>query len=366
MADDAVQRPEWHPENADPSLYTGEISKGVPCINPDLARKPKRRNLSVDEICSGIARGDRTTLGRAITLVESEAKAHREMAREVVRRNLPLAGKSVRVGITGVPGAGKSSFIEALGKRLCDRGHKVAVLAVDPSSSMSGGSILGDKTRMEMLCRELNAFIRPSPAGKTLGGVAAKTREAIILCEAAGYDVIFVETVGVGQSEVSVRTMVDFFLLLQIVGAGDELQGIKKGVVEIADAIVVNKADGDNLTKAKMARMEYERILQYLHSYTPYWEPKAMTCSALEGTGVDEVWEMIGSCINMLKDKRLFEARRSEQNAQWFRSMVEQRLLYRFYRHEGVAKHLPEFESQVAHRKLSALEAAERLLAEFF
>lgn len=298
MAEDAVSRPEWHPENADPSVFAGEISKGTPStVNPNLAKRPKRAKLSPDQICEGIARGDRTILARAITFVESEAKTHREMAREVVRRNLPHAGKSVRVGITGVPGAGKSSFIEALGKRLCDRGHKVAVLAVDPSSSMTGGSILGDKTRMEALCRESNAFIRPSPAGKTLGGVAAKTREAIILCEAAGYDIIFIETVGVGQSEVTVRSMVDFFLLLQIVGAGDELQGIKKGVVEIADAIVVNKADGDNLRKAQCARMEYERVLHYLHSYTPEWTPKALTCSALEGTGVDDVWEMVLSTL---------------------------------------------------------------------
>jgi LAO/AO transport system kinase len=266
----------------------------------------------------------------AITLVESAAPKHRIPAQQLMQRILSHTGGAIRVGLTGVPGAGKSTFIEALGMSLCELGQKVAVLAVDPSSSISGGSILGDKTRMEDLSRHANAFIRPSPSGASLGGVAARTREALLLCEAAGYDVILVETVGVGQSETAVRTMTDFFLLLQIAGAGDELQGIKKGVIELADAIVVNKADGDNKIKADMARIEYSRVLHFLHPFTPGWKPQALSCSALVGEGVKQVWQLILKFRHEMSASGVFEQRRKDQNVDWFHSLLQQEVMRRF------------------------------------
>lgn len=269
-------------------------------------------------------------LAQAITLVESRATKHKPLARDLMQKILPHSGGAMRIGLTGTPGAGKSTFIEAIGLYLCGLGKKVAVLAVDPSSSVTGGSILGDKTRMEELCREPNAFIRPSPSGKSLGGVAARTREALLLCEAAGYDVIFVETVGVGQSETAVRTMTDFFLLLQIAGGGDELQGIKKGVIELADAIVVNKADGDNALRARQARVEFARVMQMLHPFTPGWKPMALTCSALQQEGMEEIWNMIVRFREELSQSGVFEQRRREQNIDWFRSLLHQSVVERF------------------------------------
>lgn len=327
-----------------------------------VVRKPRRRPLNADELYSGILRGDRTSLARAITCVESEAPRHRAIARDLLRRCLPRSGNSVRIGITGVPGAGKSQFLECIGKLLCDSEYKVAVLAVDPSSSVTGGSILGDKTRMENLCRDVRAFIRPSPAGSTLGGVAAKTRESIILCEAAGYKVIFVETVGVGQSEVAVRSMVDFFLLLQLAGAGDELQGIKKGVIEMADAIVVNKCDGDNVGRANVARGEYARVLQHLHPFTEGWKPKALCASGLEGVGVWEIWEMVQAFCDKLKSEKRFEAIRSKQNAKWFRSLLDQRVLDAFYTKHAVDGRFAQLEADVSEGRIPVIEAVERLM----
>ncbi len=289
-----------------------------------------RNPPDIDFLVTGVLAGDRALLARAITLVESRAPKHAPYAQQLMKRILPHTGGSMRIGMTGVPGAGKSTTIEALGMLLCQRGKKVAVLAVDPSSSIHGGSILGDKTRMEELCREENAFIRPSPSGRSLGGVAARTREALLLCEAAGYDVIIVETVGVGQSETEVRTMTDFFLLLQIAGAGDELQGIKKGVIELADAIVVNKADGDNRIRAERAKVEYTRVLHFLHPFTPGWTPKALTCSALEGDGIDCVWELICEFREQLTASGVFEQRRREQNVDWFHSLMQQAVMQRF------------------------------------
>lgn len=286
--------------------------------------------LEIDTLVKGILVGDRAKLAQAITLVESRAAKHRPLARELMQEVLPHSGGAIRVGLTGTPGAGKSTFIEALGLYLCGLGKKVAVLAVDPSSSVSGGSILGDKTRMEELCREPNAFIRPSPSGTSLGGVAARTREALLICEAAGYDVVLVETVGVGQSETAVRTMTDFFLLLQIAGGGDELQGIKKGVIELADAIVVNKADGDNKVRARQARAEFARIMQVLHPFTPGWKPRALTCSALENEGMEEIWKMILEFHEVLSESGVFERRRREQNIDWFRSLLQQSVFERF------------------------------------
>lgn len=290
----------------------------------------RRRKPDVDTLIRGVCAGQRSHLAMAITLVESRAPKHRRLAHELMQRILPHTGGALRVGLTGVPGAGKSTFIEALGMSLCAQGKKVAVLAVDPSSSIHGGSILGDKTRMEDLARHANAFIRPSPSGNSLGGVTARTREALLLCEAAGYDVVLVETVGVGQSETEVRTMTDFFLLLQIAGAGDELQGIKKGVIELADAIVVNKADGDNQRKAELAKVEYSRILNFLHSFTPGWQPQALSCSALEGDGIDHVWALVLKFRDEMTASGVFERRRREQNVDWFHALLQQAVMQRF------------------------------------
>jgi LAO/AO transport system kinase len=327
--------------------------------SPPVRRKPV---LQPAEAVAGVLAGDRTTLARAITLIESRAAAHQESARAILRECLPHAGKSIRIGITGVPGAGKSTFIEAFGSMLCDRGHKVAVLAVDPSSSVHGGSVLGDKTRMEELSRHPNAFIRPSPSGGTLGGVAAKTRESLLLCEAAGFDVVLVETVGVGQSEVAVRSMVDFFLLLQIAGAGDELQGIKKGVIEMADAIVVNKADGDNIPRANLARVEYSRVLHFLHPFTPGWTPRALACSALHGEGVEAIWEEINRFRQHLEDKSLFETRRREQNRHWFHTLLREAVLGQFHGRPEIVSSLPGLEARVAAGEIPVIEAVEELL----
>lgn len=364
------KKPEWVPEDDHHGTYASEVKPGVPGGHDGLpghgmafSAKPrkKRRALDADEAVEGILASNRTILARAITVIESRAPAHRPLAAEILRRCLPESGRSVRVGITGVPGAGKSTFIERFGLQLCEAGHRVAVLAVDPTSAVSGGSVLGDKTRMEDLSRHPSAFIRPSPAGGTLGGVAAKTRETMLLCEAAGYDVILVETVGVGQSEVAVRTMVDFFLLLQIAGAGDELQGIKKGVIEMADAIVVNKADGENKTRAEVARGEYSRVLHYLHPYTPGWTPKALACSALDGTGVDSIWEMIGGFRGQLEEAGTWHSRRQDQNVKWFHSLLKDAVLARFFESEAAAG-LRDLEAEVAAGKVSVTEAVDRLL----
>jgi len=319
-----------------------------------------RLPIDIDLLVEGVLTGDRAQLAQAITLVESRAPRHRPLARELMQKILPHSGGAIRVGLTGTPGSGKSTFIEAMGLYLCGLGKKVAVLAVDPSSSVSGGSILGDKTRMEELCREPNAFIRPSPSGSSLGGVAARTREALLLCEAAGYDVILVETVGVGQSETAVRTMTDFFLLLQIAGGGDELQGIKKGVIELADAIVVNKADGDNKTRAKQARVEFARIMQVLHPFTPGWKPRALTCSALENKGMEEIWEMILQFREELSESGVFEKRRREQNIDWFRSLLQQSVFERFTTEHK--EQIRDMESAVAHGELPVSNALEQLL----
>lgn len=319
-----------------------------------------RLPIDIASLFEGVLAGDRAKLAQAITLVESHASKHRPLARELMQKILPHSGGALRVGLTGTPGAGKSTFIEAMGLNLCGLGKKVAVLAVDPSSSVSGGSILGDKTRMEELCREENAFIRPSPAGTSAGGVAARTREALLLCEAAGYDVVLVETVGVGQSETAVRTMTDFFLLLQIAGGGDELQGIKKGVIELADAIVVNKADGDNKVRARQARVEFARVLHVLRPFTPGWKPKALTCSALEKEGMEEIWEMILRFREELTQTGVFEQRRREQNIDWFRSLLRQYVFDRFTLEHR--ERIKEMELAVGGAELPVSTALDQLL----
>jgi len=362
---DKNNKPEWAPQGAGEE-FASFVMKGVdgPQAISNRARK-KRKQLSVDDYVDGVLNQNRTILARAITLIESNADAHRETGQEVIQRLLPHSGNSVRLGITGVPGAGKSTFVESLGVRLCEKGKKVAVLAVDPSSSLSGGSILGDKTRMEKLSRDTRAFIRPSPTGGALGGVAEKSRSTIILCEAAGYDTILVETVGVGQNETTVRQMVDCFLLISIAGAGDDLQGIKKGVVELADIFTVNKADGNNKIRAQRARSEMETVLHYLTPYTPDWKIPSLTCSALSGDGVDELWETVERFYEHLNSKGLLKLRRSQQNVNWMHEMMMQDLKHRFLNYGKVASKLKELELQVANGRLPAYSAAKTLLSEF-
>jgi len=325
----------------------------------------QRRTLTTGEYVDGVLSGDRMRLARAITLIESNAPAHFDQAQEVLKALLPHTGRSVRLGITGVPGAGKSTFIEALGKLLTGRGHRVAVTAVDPSSSLSGGSILGDKTRMEGLAADPDAFIRPSPTGGALGGVARKTRETLLLFEAAGYDVLLVETVGVGQSEITVRSMVDFFLLMLVAGAGDELQGIKKGVIEIADAVLIHKADGQNRAVAELSRGEYERALHYLRPATEGWRTRAFTASALSGEGIPELWRVVETFCRRTRESGAFARRRRSQERDWVHALVEEQLRERFLQNPEVRRRLPELERAVMAGELPATTAA-RILLELF
>jgi GTPase len=312
-------------------------------------------------LAKGIRAGDRAMLARAITLIESKRADHRAQAHNLVQELLPLTGKAVRLGITGAPGAGKSTLIDTLGDMLTGKGHKVAVLAVDPSSSRTGGSILGDKTRMARLAVDANAFIRPSPSSGTLGGVAAKTRETMLLCEAAGFDVIVVETVGVGQSETAVADMTDFFLLLMVAGAGDELQGMKKGVVELADMIAVNKADGDNVARAKAAAAEFNSALHILAPRSPTWQPLVMTCSAMSGDGIESLWS------NVLKHRELtsasgdFAARRREQQVKWMWTLLEERFTARLRSDASTRAKLRQAEAAVGEGKLSPTLAVEQI-----
>lgn len=335
-------------------------------LNPDLydqTTSRRRPSRSTDEYVTGILDGDRVTLSQAITLLESTRPDHRKTARTVVEECLPHSGDSIRVAITGVPGVGKSTFIETLGKRLVAEDHRLAVLTVDPSSERSKGSILGDKTRMGGLASEENAFIRPSPTGGSLGGVAPRTREAILLCEAAGYGTVFVETVGVGQSEITVRSMVDFFLLLALAGAGDELQGIKRGIIEVADAIAITKADGENREPAEAARAEYEKALHLLSDPESGWTPPVLTCSAQTGAGVDEVWSTVERYWTHAQQTGFFEEQRRRQAKHWMKQAIIQRLRDDFFSDPDVQAARGEIEGQVEDGQLSSLAAAERLLS---
>ncbi|MDP5199651.1 methylmalonyl Co-A mutase-associated GTPase MeaB [Flavobacterium sp. DG2-3] len=326
----------------------------------------RRQQPTSQELIDGIVQGNRTSLSRAITLIESTNPDHFEKASEVVQGCLSHANKSIRIGITGVPGVGKSTFIEAFGKHLTQLGKKVAVLAVDPSSSLSHGSILGDKTRMEELVKDENAFIRPSASGKTLGGVARKTRETIILCEAAGFDTIIIETVGVGQSETAVHSMVDFFLLLKISGAGDELQGIKRGIMEMADAIVINKADGDNIKKANQAKVEFNRALHLFPPKKSNWQPKVTTCSSLTKDGIPEVWNTISDYFELTKESGFFEEKRNEQNHFWMMETINEQLKQNFYNQPEIISLLEESKKAVQNNEISSFAAAQNLLQLYF
>ncbi len=326
---------------------------------------PRRRDLTVAEHVAGVLQGDRVVLARTITLAESGVPEHERKAQEVLSALLPHVGRSYRVGITGVPGAGKSTFIEALGGNLTKQGHRVAVLAIDPSSSLSGGSILGDKTRMSELSANPAAFIRPSPSSCTLGGVTRKTRETMLICEAAGFDVILVETVGVGQSETVVDEMVDCFLILMIAGAGDELQGIKRGLLELTDIMAINKADGDNRLKAQSARRDYATALHFMRPKVPGWSPPVLTCSALRNEGLEEIWAKVLEHRAKLESSGELSARRRRQLGRWMWSMVEARLLSAFRHHPRVRCALPELESAVTEGRETATRAAQQLLEAF-
>ncbi|MEH7236992.1 methylmalonyl Co-A mutase-associated GTPase MeaB [Bacillus sp. JJ1562] len=363
---DKKNRPEWVPENASDG-FTTEIVKGSDqdSASGNTRKFVKKKERSTEEFVQGIRNGERTILAQAITLVESNAKRHEDQAQALINEILPYTGNSIRIGITGVPGAGKSTFIESFGSYLCEQGHRVAVLAVDPSSSITGGSILGDKTRMEKLARDKNAFVRPSPSGGTLGGVNRKTRETILLCEAAGFDVILVETIGVGQSEVVVRSMVDFFLLLVLTGAGDELQGMKKGVMELADALLINKADGDNRQKAKVARGEYNRILHYLQPATKGWSSKAYTVSALYHEGMEETWKIILRFMETTKESGVFTERRNSQTKDWIQAMIKDYLETSFYTHSSIKSQLPVLENKVVQGDLNVTLAVKELIRLF-
>ncbi len=348
----------------DHGLRTMDYKKHT--INPAARQQfNRRKTLTVDEYVEGIRAGNRVVLSRAITLIESTRTDHYEQAQEIIAACLSHASASVRVGVTGTPGVGKSTFIEALGKHVTDAGHRIAVLAIDPTSQVTRGSILGDKTRMANLATNENAFIRPSPAGDSLGGVARKTREAIVLCEAAGYDVVLVETVGVGQSETAVHSMVDFFLLLLLPGAGDELQGIKRGIVEMADLIAVNKADKDKLKLAQQARREYKNALHLYPAKPSGWIPEVMTCSALEGTGIAEIWETIQRYKTAMQENNFWISNREKQATFWLYESIKNDLHRSFFTHKKIKEKLSQVEANVAAGKLSPFKGAEELMKLF-
>lgn len=358
-------RPDWVPGDAGPGFATWVV-EGVRPAGAGARRRAGaiRRELSEEEFVAGVRARDPMVLGRAITLVESGAPRVQARAQAVLGKLLPHTGGARRIGITGIPGAGKSTFIEALGCHLIDRGHRVAVLAVDPSSTLHGGSILADKMRMERLAVRPEAFIRPSPSGGTLGGVARRTREAMLVCEAAGFDVIIVETVGVGQSEVSVRSMVDLFLVLMIAGAGDEMQGIKKGVIELADAIIVNKADGDNRRRCVAVQAEMKRVLHYLQPTTAGWSSPALLVSSRDGTGLDDVWRVADDYFALVKASGALVRRRQEQAVQWLRTLVDEQLRARFLAQPGIAARIEATERAVAEGRIPVLAGALELVAE--
>jgi len=357
-----------HPENS--SEYTGlTVNQGVsqpPVVNP--YGRPRRRKAlpSAAEMVEGILKGDITTLSRAVTLVESLAPAHQAIAQEVIEKCLPYSGNSRRIGITGVPGAGKSTSIDVFGLHVLSKGGKLAVLAIDPSSERTKGSILGDKTRMEKLSLEQDAFIRPSPSAGSLGGVARKTRETIVLCEAAGFDNIFVETVGVGQSETAVHSMVDFFLLIQLAGTGDELQGIKRGIMEMADGIVINKADGDNIPRAQLAQAQFKNALHLFPTPESGWLPEVITYSGYYELGIPEVWDMIDRYFDFVKANGYFDIRRARQARYWMYETIDEQLRANFYGDPEIAAMLEQKEARVLASQQSSFTAARDVLDLYF
>lgn len=358
-----------HPENDE--KYAGlTVNNGVaqpPSVNPYLHKRPKRKPLpTAPELVEGILKGDVTTLSRAVTLVESLVPDHQTIAQEVIEKCLPYSGNSRRIGITGVPGAGKSTSIDVFGLHVLRDGGKLAVLAIDPSSERTKGSILGDKTRMEKLAVHPSAFIRPSPSAGSLGGVARKTRETIVLCEAAGYNNIFVETVGVGQSETAVHSMVDFFLLIQLAGTGDELQGIKRGIMEMADGIVINKADGDNVDRARLAQAQFRSALHLFPPTESGWQPEVLTYSGYFELGITEVWDMIDRYFEFVKANGYFEAKRRRQSRYWMYETIDEQLRSNFYNNPEIGRRLAEAEAEVLGNRRSSFVAAKDVLNYYF
>lgn len=353
-----------HPENdkAYKGLVVNNGVENLPQVNPFATFRRKKVLLPAEEYVDGILKGDITKLSQAVTLVESNLPSDQVVAQKVIELCLPYAGNSVRLGITGVPGAGKSTFIEALGTELCHANKKLAVLAIDPSSERSKGSILGDKTRMNELSTAQNAFIRPSPSAGSLGGVARKTRETIILCEAAGYDTIIVETVGVGQSETAAHSMVDFFLLLQVTGTGDELQGIKRGIMEMANGIAINKCDGSNIEKAQAAKVSFKNALSLFPPTESGWKPYAETCSAKDKTGILNVWKMVEDYIAFTKENGFFDYRRHQQAKYWMYETINSSLLNGFYQSPEMEQLIQTYEQQVLNNKISSFIAAHQLI----
>jgi len=359
-----------HPENSEE--YKGlTVNAGVSqpaIVNPYLKRgRFQRRKLSAADMVEGILKGDITVLSQAVTLVESINPDHQQQAQEVVEKCLPHSGNSIRVGISGVPGAGKSTSIDQFGIHVLEKhGGKLAVLAIDPSSERSKGSILGDKTRMEKLANHPDSFIRPSPTAGSLGGVARKTRESIILCEAAGFDKIFVETVGVGQSETACHSMVDFFLLIQLAGTGDELQGIKRGIMEISDAIIINKCDGNNVERCRIAATNFRNALHFFPAPESGWQPKVMCYSGFYGTGIEEIWQMVYQYFDFVKDNGYFEYRRNEQGKYWMRESINEQLLDHFYHNPIIKSKMQAAERMVLQGQKTSFAAAQDLLDAYF
>lgn len=363
-----IKKPEWAQDNAHSKEFASFVMEGID-IDPKEKMQQAQKNVSMKSsqdfkyYVDGILNKNRTILAQAISIIESNANKHFELSQKIIKELLPYRGNSIRIGITGVPGVGKSTFIESFGTQLCSTNRKVAVLAVDPSSGISGGSILGDKTRMEKLSNNENAFIRPSPSGGTLGGVNRKSRETIILCEAFGFDTILVETVGVGQSETTVKSMVDFFLFLGLPGAGDELQGIKKGIIEMCDAIAINKADGDNITKAQVACAEFKNALHYSNSpYSSIWQIPVMPISALNGNGIEDIWQTVLNFTKTLKDNNLFHNVRNKQDENWILSMVQEEIQNRFFNNDKsrdvIKQHMQSFQN----KSVTATDVAQNIL----
>jgi len=351
-------------KNSKSALDEKEGVAGLPHLNVKSAahiKTQRLKNISIQKLINNILSGNKTALSKAITLVESTTQKHRLQSQEIISGCLPYANKSIRIGITGVPGVGKSTFIESFGSMLVGIGKKVAVLTIDPSSTISGGSILGDKTRMEELVKEENAFIRPSASGTSLGGVARKTRETIILCEAAGFDTILIETVGVGQSETAVHSMTDFFLLLKLAGAGDELQGIKRGIMEMADVIVINKADGENVKAANQAKIEFNRALHLFPAKESGWIPKTAVCSALKNEGIKEVWQIVEEYLSLTKSNHFFEKERKEQNKYWLLQSIDEQLKMDFYNHTKIKEELKVQLKAIDNNETTPFEAAKFL-----
>lgn len=340
------------------------MSEPTSNVNPGY-RRPKNKIKNPEVYAEGVLSGDKTLLSQAITIIESAKPEYRELGQEILDKCLPKTGKSIRIGITGVPGVGKSTFIETLGNLVLQKGHRLAVLTIDPSSSRSKGSILGDKTRMQTLSNAKNAYIRPSPTSGTLGGVTQKTRETLLLCEAAGFNTIFIETVGVGQSETAVHSMVDFFLLLMLAGAGDELQGIKRGIIEMADLIAINKADETNIDAANKAKTEFKNALSLFPVPESGWDPPVFTCSALSGAGIEEIWEEINAYIKLTKENGYFGKNRADQAVWWMYQTIHRRLKEAFYEQPEVKKRLSSFERDVKEGNISSFKAANKLLELF-